>query len=111
MDHSVPSERGVTSSDRSSIEENRMSYLTTLATAVVLLFSAEIAYSQASRPQFRPGLDARGTSDDQKACGGDARRHCRDVLSQGDFAVLGCLRENRSKLSERCRAVLTRHGQ
>ena len=77
----------------------------------VLLLSTQIAGAEASRPQFRPGLDNRGTSDDQKACRGDARRHCRDALSQGDFAVLGCLREHRSKLSEGCRGVLTRHGQ
>jgi cysteine rich repeat protein len=88
-----------------------MSYLVPLTTLVVLLFSSEIAYPQASRPQFRPGLDNRGTTDDQKACRGDARRHCRDVLSQGDMAVLGCLREHRSRISEGCRAVLTRYGQ
>ena len=88
-----------------------MSYRISLTILGVVLLSTQIAYAQASRPQFRPGLDSRGTSDDQKACRGDARRHCRDVLSQGDFAVLGCLREHRSKLSEGCRGVLTRHGQ
>lgn len=88
-----------------------MPHRISLTMLVVLLLSTQVAYPQASRPQFRPGLDNQGTSDDQKACRGDARRHCRDVLSHGDFAVLACLRENRSKLSEGCRGVLTRHGQ
>jgi hypothetical protein len=93
------------------IEENKMSFLTPLAILGVLLFATEIAHSQASRPQFRPGVgDGRGTSGDQAACRGDARRHCRSVLSDGDFAVLNCLRQNRSKLSEACRGVLAKHG-
>jgi hypothetical protein len=27
----------------------------------------------------------RGTAEDQKACSGDARRHCRAMLDQGDM--------------------------
>jgi Cysteine rich repeat len=53
----------------------------------------------------------RGTDEDQKACDSDARRHCRAVLDQGDVAVLACLQQNRTKLTRRCQAVLTRHGQ
>ena len=88
-----------------------MTYLTSLAAVVALLLPAEIAYSQGTRPHFRPGLDNRGTTDDQQACRGDARRHCKDVLSQGDMVVLGCLREHRSKISQGCRDVLTKYGQ
>jgi hypothetical protein len=83
----------------------------TLTALVVLLFSTAIAYPQAPRPQFRPGLDSRGTPADQRACRGDARRLCRSVLSYGDFAVLSCLRENRSMLSAGCREVLIKYGQ
>jgi hypothetical protein len=53
----------------------------------------------------------RGTADEQKACNADARRHCRNVLEQGDMAVLACLQQHRTKLTRGCQAVLTRHGQ
>ena len=52
-----------------------------------------------------------GTADEQKACHGDARRHCRAVLEQGDMAVLTCLQQHRKKLTRGCQAVLTRRGQ
>jgi hypothetical protein len=62
-------------------------------------------------PPASPQLDTRGTAEDQKACDRDAQKLCRLVLSDGDFAVLGCLRENRVKLSRACQAVLTKYGQ
>jgi hypothetical protein len=58
--------------------------------------------------QAQPG---RGTPEDQRACNGDARRHCREVLDQGDTVVLACLRQHRTKLTRSCQAVLQRHGQ
>ena len=33
--------------------------------------------------------DSRGTPDEQKACSRDVQRHCRAVIDQGDFSVLG----------------------
>jgi hypothetical protein len=53
----------------------------------------------------------RGTPEDQKACSGDARRHCRAMLDQGDMAVLACLQQQQRKLTRKCRAVLRKHGQ
>jgi len=52
-----------------------------------------------------------GTAQEQKACNGDARRHCRAVLNQGDSMVLSCLQQNRTKLTRACLAVLQSHGQ
>ena len=60
---------------------------------------------------LQPSTDTRGTADDQRACEGDARKLCRTVLSDGDFAVLGCLQQNRQKLTRACQAVLTKYGQ
>jgi hypothetical protein len=40
--------------------------------------------------------------EDQKACSGDARRHCRAMLDQGDMAVLACLRQQQRKLTRKC---------
>jgi hypothetical protein len=53
----------------------------------------------------------RGTPEDQKACSGDARRHCRAVLDHGDMAVLACLQQQQAKLTRKCRTVLRKHGQ
>jgi len=53
----------------------------------------------------------RGTPNEERACSGDAHRHCRAVLDQGDMAVLACLQQNQDKLSRACRAVLRKHGQ
>jgi Cysteine rich repeat len=81
----------------------------------VSLFLTTCVLSVAAQPALQPPspsqLDSRGTPDDQKACERDAQRHCREVLSDGDFAVLGCLRENRAKLTRACQGVLTKYGQ
>jgi hypothetical protein len=39
------------------------------------------------------------------------QRFCRKLMDQGDFTILACLKENRSKLSPACRYVLVSHGQ
>jgi hypothetical protein len=51
------------------------------------------------------------TASTEKACSGDARRHCRAVLDQGDMAVLACLQQQQRKLTRKCRAVLRKHEQ
>ncbi|MGY3590922.1 hypothetical protein ACVIGB_009491 [Bradyrhizobium sp. USDA 4341] len=53
----------------------------------------------------------RGTADEQKACTRDVQRHCRSVIDQGDFTILACLQQNRSKISAACDQVLKTHGQ
>jgi hypothetical protein len=53
----------------------------------------------------------RGTAEEQKACTRDAQKFCRPVLDQGDFTVLACLKENRSKISAACDKVLKSNGQ
>lgn len=53
----------------------------------------------------------RGTVDEQKACTRDVQRHCRSVIDQGDFTILACLQQNRSKISTACDKVLKTHGQ
>ncbi|QIG98634.1 MULTISPECIES: hypothetical protein [unclassified Bradyrhizobium] len=53
----------------------------------------------------------RGTPDEQKACTRDVQRHCRSVIDQGDFTILACLQQNRTKISAACDQVLKIHGQ
>ena len=52
-----------------------------------------------------------GTDKDEKACTSDVQRLCRKWMDQGDFTILACLKENRSRLHPACRDVLIRHGQ
>ena len=52
-----------------------------------------------------------GTDQEEKACTPDVHRFCRKLMDQGDFTILGCLKENRPKLSPACRGVLVSHGQ
>ena len=52
-----------------------------------------------------------GTDQDEKACVRDVERLCRKWMGQGDFTILACLKENRTRLNPACRDVLIRHGQ
>lgn len=52
-----------------------------------------------------------GTDQEQKACARDVQRHCRPLMDQGDLVILGCLQQNRPKLSAACNKVLVSHGQ
>ena len=52
-----------------------------------------------------------GTPEEQKACSRDVQRFCRAVIDQGDFTILACLKEHRSKISTACDQVLKNNGQ
>jgi hypothetical protein len=52
-----------------------------------------------------------GTAEEQKACTRDVQKLCRPVIDQGDFTILACLKENRSKISAACDQVLKNNGQ
>jgi hypothetical protein len=54
---------------------------------------------------------AQDRAQSQDACGRDASRHCKKVINDGDFAILGCLKENRSKLRAACVKHQQEHGQ
>jgi hypothetical protein len=77
------------------------------ALLVALLLLPTVAAAQIAPPP--PG--ARGTAEEEKACEPDARRLCRNVIPQGDMAVLACFQRQRTQLSRACAAVLRRHGQ
>ncbi|BAT60804.1 hypothetical protein GJW-30_1_03354 [Variibacter gotjawalensis] len=53
----------------------------------------------------------RGSQTEQDACARDVTKLCRKVMDQGDMIVLGCLKQNRAKLSKACAKVLTDNGQ
>jgi hypothetical protein len=52
-----------------------------------------------------------GTAEEQKACTRDVQKFCRPVIDQGDFTILACLKEHRSKISSACDQVLKNNGQ
>lgn len=52
-----------------------------------------------------------GNPTEQQRCSGDVSRLCRKFISDGDFAVLGCLKKNRRFISSGCRKVLRDNGQ
>jgi hypothetical protein len=52
-----------------------------------------------------------GTAEEQKACNRDVQKFCRPVIDQGDFTILACLKENRTKISAACDQVLKNNGQ
>ena len=46
-----------------------------------------------------------------RACKADVNRLCKQVLAQGDMAILQCLQTNKAKLSRPCSAFLKEIGQ
>jgi hypothetical protein len=47
----------------------------------------------------------------ESACGRDASRICKKVINDGDMAILGCLKENRTRLRPVCVKHLQENGQ
>jgi cysteine rich repeat protein len=75
------------------------------------LFALTLLSISASTGAVAQQQQRSGTPEEQRACARDVQRHCRPVIDQGDFSVLACLQQNRSKLSEACDQVLKNHGQ
>jgi hypothetical protein len=73
-----------------------------LITALILASVSSSAFAQAARS---------GTAEEQKACAKDVARFCRALMNENDFVILGCLQQNRPKLSASCNRVLVSHGQ
>jgi hypothetical protein len=45
------------------------------------------------------------------ACARDVSRFCRAQMNDGDMVILGCLKQNRHRISKACDKVLIDHGQ
>jgi hypothetical protein len=69
---------------------------------ILLIIVPLVLMNTLASAQQQPGHDA---------CARDVARHCRAVMSDGDQAVLACLKEHRARLSKPCEKVLTEHGQ
>jgi hypothetical protein len=47
----------------------------------------------------------------QDACARDVTRFCRAHMNDGDQVVLGCLQQNRSRISRACAKTMANHGR
>jgi hypothetical protein len=45
------------------------------------------------------------------ACARDVARFCRAQMNDGDQVVLGCLQQNRSRISRACAKTMADHGR
>jgi hypothetical protein len=54
---------------------------------------------------------AASAQSNQSACARDVSRFCRAKMNDGDMVVLGCLKENRTKLGKACAKVLADNNQ
>ncbi|MGB3448418.1 MAG: hypothetical protein WBA48_17150 [Xanthobacteraceae bacterium] len=78
---------------------------------IFLLLALLAPLSTAAMAQQQSPDQRSGTEAEQKACARDVTRHCRKLMDQGDLVILGCLKENRAKLTKACNQVLVNHGQ
>ncbi len=72
------------------------------AAAVAILLCTAVTTQSSARS---------GKPSEQQLCSGDVSRLCRKFIADGDFAILGCLKQKRRSLSSGCRKVLKDNGQ
>jgi len=78
--------------------------------AVVMIGSQAAQAADEPRPMPPQGSLFQGTAEERAACAPDATKFCQDAIPD-TFRVLGCLQNNREKISQACQKVLADHGQ
>jgi hypothetical protein len=81
----------------------------------VIVIAAGLMSSPAAAQQHQGGFDffsnlMKGTPEEEAACRPDVEKYCHDA-EPDTFRVLGCLKEQRRRISKKCLAVLESHGQ
>ena len=78
--------------------------------AALMILMSSMAFAQDT--QAPASAEQMGTPEQRAACRPDVRRLCRHITGEnGTQSYLGCLQENRSKLSRACRNVLEGNAQ
>jgi len=77
----------------------------TRASAMIIAFVAITALELGA-----PSALAQSLSHWPRQCRTDISRTCHDVAKQEDRAILTCLQENETRLSQRCRKLLQTYG-
>lgn len=78
---------------------------------VVLLALAAPAWAQSADQRLPSAPPDPNRAEGERACSPDARKFCRNVLNQGDMAVLSCFQQNRASISRACDTFLRKNGQ
>lgn len=81
-----------------------------LCVASLLVGSAGAAYAQQQQqaPMPFPNM-MQGTPEEERACAPDSARFCKQ-FEPDQFQVLGCLQQNRTRISKACQTVLRNRG-
>jgi hypothetical protein len=87
----------------------RAAALSVVILAAALTSSPVAAQQQGGVFDFFSNM-MKGTPEEQAACRPDVEKYCRDA-EPDTFRVLGCLKEQRTRISKKCLAVLESHGQ
>jgi hypothetical protein len=78
--------------------------------AAVVAAGSGVALAQLPLPLPLPLPGAGGTPEDRAACEQDAIRFCKAAMPD-ELRVLGCLQDNRKRITPACHAVLIKYGQ
>ena len=46
----------------------------------------------------------------ERACGRDVSRFCKQVINESELTILGCLQQKRTQISQACQKVLKDNG-
>jgi hypothetical protein len=76
--------------------------------AAAIITGSTVALAQLPLPIPLPM--PQGTPEDRAACEPDVKRYCQSAVPD-QLRVLGCLQDNRKRISQSCQAVLVRYGQ
>ena len=80
---------------------------------IAILLAAAVAGSTIALAQLPLPLPLpmpQGTPEDRVACEPDVQRYCKAEIPD-QLRVLGCLQDNRKRISRSCQGVLARYGQ
>ena len=80
---------------------------------IAILLAAAVAGSTIALAQLPLPLPLpmpEGTPEDRAACEPDVQRYCKAVIPD-QLRVLGCLQDNRKRISRSCQGVLAKFGQ
>ena len=80
---------------------------------IAILLAAAVAGSTIALAQLPLPLPLpmpEGTPEDRAACEPDVQRYCKAAIPD-QLRVLGCLQDNRKRISRSCQGVLAKYGQ
>lgn len=85
------------------------SYRAAILAVVLVVGPAGVAFAQQQpAPMPFPNM-MQGTPEEQRACAPDSSRFCKQ-FEPDPLQVLGCLQQNRTRISKACETVLRNRG-